>query len=121
MAFLAFTVVLTILAGLLWLTYIVVKLVLNRIKEPIFALPPGVIAGCSFQACDNPATTGLSEVVQALDRRGEYRYFSEDRPEVYCDQHRPSFGYRHPVIRTLIAVSVWLCIMWLFLEKLTSL
>jgi len=40
---------------------------------------------------------------------------------VYCDQHRPSFGYRHPVIRTLIAVSVWLCIMWLFLEKLTSL
>jgi len=121
MAFLALTVLPTILAGSLWLTYIVVKLVLNRIKEPIFALPPGVRASCSFQACDDPATTGLRQVVQALDRRGEYRYFSEDRPEVYCDKHQPSFGYRHPMIRTLIAVSVWLCIIWLFLTTLTNL
>jgi hypothetical protein len=103
---------LAVLAASLWLTYVVVKLILNRLREPVFPLPPGVKASCSFQACQNLATTGLRDVVEELNTSGEYRYLSEDKPGVYCDKHRPSFGYCHPYIQIFIAVTVWVCLIW---------
>jgi len=114
MTFLIIAAIIAVLAGSLWLTYVIVKFLLNRVKEPVFPLPPGVRAICSFQACHNIATIGLRGVVKALNSSGEYCYLSEDKPEVYCEKHRPSFGQRHTNIRMLIAVSVWVCLMWVF-------
>jgi hypothetical protein len=115
MASLTIAFIVTVAASI-GLTYVIVKLVLTRVKERVFPLPPGVKAICSFQTCHSPATAGLKEVVEALNNSGEYQYLSEDKPEVYCEKHQPSFAHRHPRIVVLISGFVWVCVIWVLLK-----
>jgi nucleoside recognition membrane protein YjiH len=93
-------------------SYFLVTVVMNRITEPVFQLPGGVAAACSFRGCEKAATRGTREVVEALERRREYRYLPGEKPAVYCEQHRPRFADRHRITRILATAVVWVCLVW---------
>ena len=70
----------------------------------------------SSQKCKNPATIGFGYVVEALNRRQEYRFAPGEKPEVYCEKHRPSFGDSHPSLLIIVAAVVWICLVGFFLR-----
>jgi hypothetical protein len=103
-------IVVIVVAATIGLAYLLAKLLLSAIMRRVLPLPSGFAVICSSHGCCNSATIGLEHVVQALNRRGEYRFISGKKAEVYCEKHRPSFANDHPTLQFFVAAGVWICL-----------
>ena len=97
-------------AASIGLSYLIATVLMERFDEPVFPLPYGVTNVCNFEGCENPATRGTKEVIDALKDKDKYFYLSGEEAGIYCGKHRSKSSKRHPMIRILITAAIWVCL-----------